>query len=193
MRDRGYELDYQVSAAQSVAGERADFVRRVYMHLAGAVLALIGVEALLLNTVDHKTILQLMFWTSWSWLVVMLLFMGAGFDARVWAQSRSSVAIQYAGLALYVVAWAIMFLPVVIVANELQPNVIPQAGLLTGAVFGGLTLAAMLTPLAGGLRSLCSFRFLLGLGESANWPGATKAVGEWFPRSERGLAVALFD
>lgn len=55
------------------------------------------------------------------------------------------------------------------------------------------SLAAMLTSLATGLRSLCIFRFLLGLGESANWPGATKAVGEWFPDRERGWAVALFD
>jgi ACS family hexuronate transporter-like MFS transporter len=36
-------------------------------------------------------------------------------------------------------------------------------------------------------------RFLLGAGESANWPGATKAVAEWFPRKESGWAVALFD
>ncbi len=55
------------------------------------------------------------------------------------------------------------------------------------------SISAMLTPLATGLRSLCTFRFLLGLGESANWPGATKAVSEWFPRRERGWAVALFD
>lgn len=55
------------------------------------------------------------------------------------------------------------------------------------------SIASMLTSLATGLRSFCAFRFLLGLGESANWPGATKAVGEWFPASERGLAVALFD
>ena len=34
---------------------------------------------------------------------------------------------------------------------------------------------------------------LLGLGEAANWPGATKAVSEWFPRRESGWAVALFD
>ncbi len=53
--------------------------------------------------------------------------------------------------------------------------------------------AAMLTSLATGLKSFCGFRFLLGVGESANWPGATKAVAEWFPRSERGWAVALFD
>jgi ACS family hexuronate transporter-like MFS transporter len=37
------------------------------------------------------------------------------------------------------------------------------------------------------------FRFLLGAGESANWPGATKAVAEWFPKKDRGWAVALFD
>jgi len=52
---------------------------------------------------------------------------------------------------------------------------------------------AMLTSLASGLRSFFAFRFLLGLGESANWPGATKAVAEWFPKRERGWAVALFD
>jgi MFS transporter, ACS family, hexuronate transporter len=64
----------------------------------------------------------------------------------------------------------------------------------------GLTLSvvsysvvAMATSMAGGLRSFAVFRFLLGLGESANWPGATKAVSEWFPKHERGWAVALFD
>jgi MFS transporter, ACS family, aldohexuronate transporter len=53
--------------------------------------------------------------------------------------------------------------------------------------------AAMLTSLAVGLRSFAFFRFLLGAGESANWPGATKAVSEWFPKRESGWAVALFD
>lgn len=53
--------------------------------------------------------------------------------------------------------------------------------------------AAMATSLATGLWSLFTLRFCLGLGEAANWPGATKAVSEWFPRRERGWAVALFD
>src|SRR5437660_5204246 len=64
----------------------------------------------------------------------------------------------------------------------------------------GLTLTvacystvAALTSLATGLRSFAACRFLLGLAESANWPGATKAVAEWFPRRESGWAVALFD
>jgi ACS family hexuronate transporter-like MFS transporter len=55
------------------------------------------------------------------------------------------------------------------------------------------SIAAILTSLAGGLRSFAFFRFLLGAGESANWPAATKAVAEWFPKKERGWAVALFD
>jgi ACS family hexuronate transporter-like MFS transporter len=55
------------------------------------------------------------------------------------------------------------------------------------------SLAAMVTGLAIGLRSFVCFRFFVGAGESANWPGATKAVSEWFPKSERGWAVAFYD
>jgi MFS transporter, ACS family, hexuronate transporter len=55
------------------------------------------------------------------------------------------------------------------------------------------SLVSIATSLATGLRSFAGFRFLLGAGESANWPGATKAVSEWFPRHERALASALFD
>ena len=55
------------------------------------------------------------------------------------------------------------------------------------------SVAAMATSLAVGIKSFAGFRFALGLGEAANWPGATKAVSEWFPRRESGWAVALFD
>jgi len=55
------------------------------------------------------------------------------------------------------------------------------------------SIVSVLTPLARGYASFLGFRFLLGAGESGNWPGATKAVSEWFPKQERGLATALFD
>jgi ACS family hexuronate transporter-like MFS transporter len=55
------------------------------------------------------------------------------------------------------------------------------------------SIVSILTSLSTGLKSFGFFRFLLGAGESANWPGATKAVSEWFPKRERGLATALFD
>jgi ACS family hexuronate transporter-like MFS transporter len=55
------------------------------------------------------------------------------------------------------------------------------------------SIVSVLTSLANGFTSFAAFRFLLGAGESANWPAATKAVSEWFPKRERALATALFD
>lgn len=55
------------------------------------------------------------------------------------------------------------------------------------------SIVSICTSFASGFRSFAIIRFLLGAGESANWPGATKAVFEWFPKRERALAAALFD
>lgn len=66
-----------------------------------------------------------------------------------------------------------------------------RIGLLISVSF--YSFAAMFTGLAVDLRSFVGMRFLVGVGESANWPGATKTVSEWFPKSERGWAIALFD
>ena len=57
----------------------------------------------------------------------------------------------------------------------------------------GYSVISILTSLARGFYSFMTFRFLLGAGESANWPAATKAVSEWFPKGERALATAMFD
>jgi ACS family hexuronate transporter-like MFS transporter len=55
------------------------------------------------------------------------------------------------------------------------------------------SVASICNAFARGFFSFAIVRFLLGAGESANWPGATKAVSEWFPKRERALAAALFD
>jgi ACS family hexuronate transporter-like MFS transporter len=55
------------------------------------------------------------------------------------------------------------------------------------------SIISMLTGLANSLSQFAIFRFLLGIGEGCNWPGASKAVAEWFPAKERGVAVAIFD
>ena len=47
--------------------------------------------------------------------------------------------------------------------------------------------------LARNLLSLAAVRALLGFSEAGNWPGATKAVAEWFPRQERALAQGIFN
>jgi ACS family hexuronate transporter-like MFS transporter len=49
------------------------------------------------------------------------------------------------------------------------------------------------TGFASSVFGFAAFRFLLGIGEGLNWPGASKTVAEWFPSEERSLAVAIFD
>jgi MFS transporter, ACS family, hexuronate transporter len=55
------------------------------------------------------------------------------------------------------------------------------------------SVAAMAHAFATGLRSLSFFRFILGLGEAGNWPGAAKTVAEWFPARQRALGMAIFN
>jgi ACS family hexuronate transporter-like MFS transporter len=55
------------------------------------------------------------------------------------------------------------------------------------------SIAAILHAFARNVTSFTLFRGLLGLGESGNFPAAMKAVAEWFPKKERGLATGLFN
>src|ERR1700751_4857365 len=55
------------------------------------------------------------------------------------------------------------------------------------------SLINILTGFASSVFGFTAFRFLLGIGEGFNWPGASKTVAEWFPSEERSLAVAIFD
>jgi ACS family hexuronate transporter-like MFS transporter len=93
--------------------------------------------------------------------------------------------------ALVVIAFRVAYS----IGQTISGRFIDRVGTRTGLTITVVwySIAAMLTSLAGGLRSFAFFRFLLGAGESANWPAATKAVSEWFPKRERGWAVALFD
>jgi ACS family hexuronate transporter-like MFS transporter len=77
------------------------------------------------------------------------------------------------------------------VCGRLMDRVGTRRGLTLSVLW--YSIVSMATSLAGGFYSLATFRFLLGAGESANWPGATKAVSEWFPKRERALATAFFD
>src|ERR1700682_6151155 len=98
-----YTMEYPL-ADRAEASERVAFVRRTYGHLAGAILAFIGLEALLLSIPNiEQTVLPLMMGTRLSWLVVLLAFTGVSWLANRWAVSDTSVGLQYLGLALYVV------------------------------------------------------------------------------------------
>ncbi|HEV8039482.1 MAG TPA: MFS transporter [Bryobacteraceae bacterium] len=77
------------------------------------------------------------------------------------------------------------------VCGRLMDRVGTRRGLTISVTW--YSIVSLLTSLASSISSFAVFRFLLGAGESANWPGASKAVSEWFPKRDRALAAALYD
>src|SRR5579859_3340898 len=66
-----------------------------------------------------------------------------------------------------------------------------RIGLAIAVVFW--SVVNIFTGLASSVFGFAACRFLLGVGEGFNWPGASKTVAEWFPSEERSVAVAIFD
>ena len=134
--DNPYQSPQYTFAAQAAADERADFIRKTYAHLAGAVAAFVGLEALLLNTPGIEGLIRMMIGGRYSWLIVLGLFMFVSWIAEKWARSAVDKTTQYMGLGLYVVAEAVIFLPLLYLA---PPEAVTTAGLTTLVLFGGLT------------------------------------------------------
>jgi FtsH-binding integral membrane protein len=140
---------HREAAAYAPENARIGFIRRTYLHLAGSVAALVGIEAALLRSDVGLDVLQAIYGNKLSLLVVLGIFIGGGFLARYMARADSGVAIKYLGLALYIGLWAVMLLPILYVATH-NPMfggmaIVNQAAVLTLIVFGGLTLTVFLT------------------------------------------------
>jgi FtsH-binding integral membrane protein len=140
-----YEDDYNrggVAAIDASLSERTAFLRRTYLHLTAAVLVFAGILGFVLNT---PIAIQLTNFIGHNWLIAIIAFMIVSWVAQKWAYSSTNVGTQYLGLALYTVAEAIIFTPLLYIASERVPNIIPAAGLITLVTFGGLTAIVMLT------------------------------------------------
>lgn len=140
----GYANPYVV--ADAAPSERAAFIRSTYLHLGFAILAFIGLEWVLLQQEWVPALVGKMT-GGMGWLIVLGAFMGVSWLANSMAMSATSKAAQYAGLILFVVAEAIIFLPLLYIAAfyAQDPLVIQKAGITTGCIFGGLTFAAFAT------------------------------------------------
>ena len=81
------------------------------------------------------------------------------------------------------------------ISQALSGRILDRIGTRAGfMIFVGVwTVASMLHATARNVFQLAAFRFLLGLGEAGNWPGAAKAVAEWFPVRERAFGMAIFN
>ena len=141
------QYDSSMQEMTYAGSARLTFIKKTYAHLAGAILAFVALETVLLQTITEKQIMSVFGSSSWSLLIVMLAFWGASYVAQMLAQSDSSAALQYVGLGLYVVAESVIFLPILYVATHYMkdPNLIPAAGALTLCVFAGLTISVFVT------------------------------------------------
>lgn len=146
----GNEYGRSLPAAFALPAERAAFIRRVYAHVAGALLAFVAIEFLLLVPfwpISIQILMTMFAAGKYSWLIVLGLFMLVGWLAEKWATSEASPGLQYLGLAVYTVAEAIICLPLLFLVTHIlnEPTLIAQAGILTLAVFGGLTACVFTT------------------------------------------------
>jgi len=143
-------------AADTDVETRADFIRKTYLHLLGAVMAFAVLEFLIFQLFDVRAMTEVMLGTSWSWLIVLGVYMAVSWVAERWASSTTSLPTQYLGLGVYVVAEAVIFVPLLLVAQLYGgPNVIPTAAMITGGIFAALTMVVFVTG--------ADFSFLKGI------------------------------
>jgi FtsH-binding integral membrane protein len=190
---------HDMPAAMAESSARAAFIRRTYLHVFGAILLFVGIEAAIFTLVPKETLagtMAMIFTGKFGWLAVIGAFMVASYLAQSLANSQASVAAQYAGLGMYVVAEALIFVPLLFVASLRAPETIPAAGMLTLLIFGGLTAFVVMTK--------ADFS---GWGQYLWWAGIAAcgvviagmvfqfALGVWFAAAMVGLASAyiLYD
>ncbi len=136
-------------ADQAETSERATFIRLTYLHLGGAVLAFIALEAFLLSLPGVGNAVALVMGNQFGWLIVLGAFIGVSYIANRWASSSTSVGMQYAGLSLFVVAEAVIFVPLLYFAELFTEGtdvpVIGIAAVLTAVSFSILTAIVFLS------------------------------------------------
>jgi hypothetical protein len=135
------------------ADVRTKFIRKTYIHLTAAIYAFVMLEFLFFSMGLDEKFMQILAGRPTYWLLVLGIFMAVNWIADRWARSATSLGTQYAGLFLTVLAWAVVFLPMLAIAQlyTIQPEgmpeigVIPAAGITTLIMFGGLTAFTFFT------------------------------------------------
>lgn len=122
---------------------RSAFIARTYAHLLGAIALFVGIEAWLFSSGLALSIAKAL--TGTSWLLVLGGFVLVSWLATAAANSLQSRAAQYAGLVLYTVAEAVIFVPLLFVAAVKAPGSIQLAAMVTLGGFTVLTAIVFIT------------------------------------------------
>ncbi len=139
--------------------ERLSFLRKVYVHVFGAILLMVGLEALIFTSGFNVTLLQMM---GQSWWISLLIFMGVAWFAESLAYSGASAVAQYTGLGLFVGVQAVISAPILTIATHTNPDLIGQAAFVTLLITGALTLFVVLSK--SDFSFMRNALFLAGLG-----------------------------
>lgn len=122
---------------------RGAFVSRTYTHLFCAISAFTLIEIFLFKSGMAETIARALLGVNW--LLVLGGFVLVSWLASRTAHTAATKGAQYAALAGFVLAEAIIFVPLLYVANHYAPGVITSAAAVTFAGFVGLSLVAFYT------------------------------------------------
>lgn len=122
---------------------RATFIMRTYLHLLGAILAFVAIEMFLFESGMAASIAEAIL--SVSWLVVLGGFIIVGWFASKVAFSSLSMPAQYGALGAFVLAEAIIFVPLLYIAQAYAPGAIESAASVTILGFAGLTAVVFFT------------------------------------------------
>ncbi len=133
-----------IMVAQARPSERAEFIKRTYTHLAGAVGAFVVVEFLFFQLGIADFLASIFLGGSrFGWMALLGGFALLGYLASNMTAKADDVNTQYMGLGLYVVGEAIIFAPLLYMAVAFSdPSVLPTATVITLFLFGGLTAVA---------------------------------------------------
>jgi FtsH-binding integral membrane protein len=133
------------SAAQLAVKARAQFIMRTYGHLLGAILAFAACEVFLFTSGLYVPILRVLSGSGMGMLLVLGGFVALGALFRSLAHSARSQSTQYLGLGAYVVLQALIFVPLLWMADNYAPGAIKSAALVTLLGFTGLTAVVFTT------------------------------------------------
>jgi FtsH-binding integral membrane protein len=119
---------------------RSVFITRTYSHVVGGILGFVLVELALFESGLAADIARFML--GFNWLLIMGAFMLTGWLATRTAQTSSSLGMQYFAYAMYVIAEALIFVPLLYIADARAPGAIDSATLITVLGAGGLMFVA---------------------------------------------------
>jgi FtsH-binding integral membrane protein len=173
---------------------RAAFLTRTYVHLFGAIIAFVLIEVGLFTSGLAEPIARSMLGVSW--LLVLGGFMVVSWIASRAAHTARSPAAQYAALGAFVVAEALIFVPLLFMANYYAPGAISSAATVTIIGFAGLTAIAFLSRKDFSfLGGLLKWGMILALVAIVGGVLFGFNLGTWFSVAMVGLAGAaiLYD